>query len=46
MASGSAAEVITSLRIGEAWGYLGKDDVKVPLEHHDRLSGMLWALTR
>ncbi len=46
MASGSAAEVITCLRIGEAWGYLCDEDVKLPLEHYDRLSGMLWALTR
>ena len=46
IASGSADEVIACLRIGEAWGYLREDDVKVPLEHYDRLSGMLWSLTR
>ena len=46
IASGSAAEVISCLRIGEAWGYFREDDVKVPLGHYDELSRMLWALTR
>ena len=46
VASGSANEVRTALRVGEAWGHLERADTARPLEILDRLLGMLWGLAK
>src|SRR5437763_12577203 len=44
VASGSAAEVKTALRLAVAWGYLDKDTLGNPLALLDRVGAMLWRL--
>jgi four helix bundle protein len=46
IASGSAEEVRTALRVCVAWGYLGEKTVVEALGQIDYLQAMLWKLTR
>ena len=46
IASGSAEEVRTALRVSLAWGYLGEKAVAEALGRIDGLQAMLWTLTR
>ena len=46
VASGSAEEVRSALRVALAWGYLREDAVAEALRRIDRLQAMLWKLTR
>ena len=46
IASGSAEEVRTALRVAEAWGYLGEQQSGSVLTDLDRLQRFLWKLTR
>ena len=46
IASGSAEEVRTALRVAVAWGYLGEKAVAEALARIDSLQAMLWKLTR
>ncbi len=46
IASGSAEEVRTALRVAEAWGYVDAAETTAVLADIDRLQAMLWKLTR
>jgi four helix bundle protein len=46
VASGSAEEVRTALRVAVAWGYLGERAVADALGRIDTLQAILWKLTR
>ena len=46
IASGSADEACTGLRVAEAWGYVGEPEIQRALQVGDRLLGLLWGLTR
>jgi four helix bundle protein len=46
IASGSAEEVRTALRVAVAWGYLSEEAVVDALARIDCLQAMLWKLTR
>ena len=46
VASGSAEEVRTALRVAVAWGYLGEKAVADALGRIDYLQAVLWKLTR
>ena len=46
IASGSAEEVRTGLRVAEAWGYVTDAVTAEPLALADRLVAMLWRLSR
>ena len=46
IASGSADEVRTALRVSEAWGYLKRADIQVALSTLDQVLAILWRLTR
>lgn len=46
VASGSAEEVRTALRVAVAWGYLGDKAVRDTLGRIDHLQAILWKLTR
>jgi four helix bundle protein len=46
IASGSAEEVRTALRVSLAWGYLGENAVAEALRRLDHLQAILWKLTR
>ena len=45
VAAGSADEVVASLRVAKAFGYLGADASKRTLGLCDRVLAMLWRLT-
>ena len=45
VAAGSADEVVASLRVAEAFGYLGEAATAGPLRLCDRVLAMLWRLT-
>ena len=45
VAAGSADEVVTALRVAEAFGYLRGPDVGASLALCDRVLAMLWRLT-
>ncbi len=44
IASGSAEEVRTALRVALAWGYVTEHSVRESLEDIDRLQSILWKL--
>jgi four helix bundle protein len=46
IASGSAEEVRTALRVAVAWGYLGEKATSEALGRLDHLQAILWKLTR
>jgi four helix bundle protein len=46
IASGSAEEVHTALRVAVAWGYLNNNSVDETLRRIDHLQAILWKLTR
>ena len=46
IASGSAEEVRTALRVAVAWGYLGEKTIAEALARIDSLQAMRWKLTR
>ena len=46
IAAGSAEEVRAALRVAQAWGDLGADEVAVTLELLDRVLAMLRRMTR
>ncbi len=46
VASGSAEEVRTALRVAEAWGYVDAQETASVLADIDELQAMLWKLTR
>ncbi len=46
VASGSAEEVRTALRVAEAWGYIDSAQAAAVLADIDALQAMLWKLTR
>jgi four helix bundle protein len=46
IASGSAEEVRTALRVAVAWGYVGERAVAEALGRIDSLQAILWRLTR
>ncbi len=46
VASGSAEEVRTALRVAEAWGYIDQAEAAAVLTDIDELQAMLWKLTR
>jgi four helix bundle protein len=46
VAAGSAAEVITALRVAAAWGDIQEQAMAEAMRMLDRLLGMLWGLTR
>ncbi len=46
IASGSAEEVRTALKVAEAWGYIDQAEAAAVLADVDRLQAMLWKLTR
>jgi four helix bundle protein len=46
IAAGSCDEVVASLRVAEAWGYLDATVTAESLAFCDRLLAMLWRLTR
>ena len=46
IAAGSAEEVRVALRLAQAWGILGPEELERPLEDLDRVLAMLWRLTR
>ena len=45
IAAGSANELLVSLQVAEAWGYLRPDDVEEVIELIDQVLAMLWRLT-
>jgi len=45
VAAGSADETRTHLRVGEAWGYLNREDIESALALVDRELAMLYRLT-
>jgi four helix bundle protein len=45
VAAGSADEVATALRVGEAFGYVRGSELAASLELCDRVLAMLWRLT-
>ena len=45
MAAGSADELHTALRLGQAWGHLDTASVAEPLGLVDRVQAMCWRLT-
>ena len=45
VATGSAEEVRTALRVAVAWGDLGESEVREALEGLDRLAAIGWRLT-
>jgi four helix bundle protein len=46
VASGSAAEVVTALRVAQAFGYIGSNAIDSTLERCDRVLAITWTLTR
>ena len=46
IASGSAEEVRSALRVAVAWGYLSEKTVADALKRVDHLQAILWKLTR
>ena len=46
IASGSAEEVRSALRVAVAWGYLGESRIDDVLKRVDEIQAMLWRLTR
>ena len=44
VASGSAAEVRTALRVAMAWGYVSRDSLSESMALLDRVAAMLWRL--
>ncbi len=45
VAAGSASEVSASLRVAEAWGYVGGEAITPALSSCDRVLAMLWRMT-
>jgi len=45
MAAGSADELHTALRLGQAWGYFDAASIAEPLALLDRVQAMCWRLT-
>ena len=45
IAAGSADEVLTALRVAEAWGYVTAKDIAEPARLLDKLLAILWTLT-
>ena len=46
IAAGSTDEVVASLRVAEAWGWVDAADIDAPLELADRVLAMCWRMTR
>ena len=46
VAAGSADETRTHLRVAEAWGYVGRDEIEASLGLADRMLAMLYRLGR
>jgi four helix bundle protein len=46
VAAGSAAEVVASLEIAEAWGHVAADEIEAALALCDRILAICWKLTR
>jgi four helix bundle protein len=45
VAAGSAAEVVTALRVAEAWGHLERPALTTSFSLFDRVRAMCWRLT-